>query len=450
MNLMAMLVDDEEHIRLSMQQTLALSDIPVELHPAAPPALARLSPDWAGVVITDVRMPGMDGMSFLHKIRELDPDLPVVMITGHGDVAMAVEAIRAGAYDFIEKPCPAERLVEVVRRAMEKRALVLENRILRQELASRSGVETLLIGKSPPMQRLQSQVRNLAEIDVDVLIHGETGTGKELVARCLHGNSARADAPLVAINCGGLPENIIESELFGHEAGAFTGAAKRRIGKFEHANGGTVFLDEIESMPPAVQVRLLRVLQEREVERVGSNQAIPLDIRVLAATKVDLRKLVNQEKFREDLLYRLNVVTLKIPPLRERPEDIPLLFQHFLLRACTRFRRQIPLVPGEQLDALMRDDWPGNVRELQNAADRFALEFGSGGNPELSGLTDSQRLRTDLTLAERMEAYEKSLIERELIRQRGNITASYTALGLGRKTLYEKMRKYHLEAEEFR
>lgn len=443
-------VDDEEHVRRAMQQTLELAGFEAHACAGAGEALQRLSREWTGVVVTDVRMPGMDGLALLHQAREIDPELPVVLVTGHGDVAMAVEAMRAGAYDFIEKPCPAGKLTDVVRRALEKRSLVLENRALRRELNAQQGLEALLIGRSAGMERLRKMVRNLAEIDVDVLIMGETGAGKELVARCLHEQSPRADKPRVAINCGALPETIIESELFGHEPGAFTGAHRRRIGKFEYAHGGTIFLDEIESMPPYLQVKLLRVLQERVIERLGSNESIPLDVRVFAATKVDLKQWVGEKKFREDLLYRLNVVTVPIPPLRERVEDIPLLFQHFLLRACAHFGRKVPLLDSRQIEVLMAHGWPGNVRELQNAADRFALECG-GGEPDLFGLLEEASANSRrLNLPQRLEAYEKILIERELINQQGNLTATYTALGLGRKTLYEKMLKYRLDAGDYR
>ncbi|MDQ2696468.1 MAG: sigma-54 dependent transcriptional regulator [Pseudomonadota bacterium] len=443
------IVEDELHVRSAMQQTLELAGFEVCACAAAEEALEHLSREWAGMVVTDVKMPRMDGLALLRRVLEIDPDLPVVLVTGHGDIAMAVEAMRAGAYDFIEKPCPAERLTEVVRRALEKRALVLENRALRRELNTRQGLEAVLIGRSPGMERLRKTIRNLAEVDVDVLIRGETGAGKELVAHSLHAQSRRAGKLLVALNCGALPEHLIESELFGHEPGAFTGAYRRRIGKFEHANGGTVFLDEIESMPGYLQVRLLRVLQERVIERLGSNETVPLDVRIIAATKVDLKALAREGKFREDLYYRLNVLMIQIPSLRERLEDIPLLFQHFLLRACARYGRKVPLLSARQIQELMAYEWPGNVRELQNAAERFVLEH-EGSEPGLVGLTADAAAAGPLTLAERVEAYEKVLIERELISQQGNVTATYTALGIGRKTLYEKMRRHDLNVADYR
>ncbi|RKZ33873.1 MAG: sigma-54-dependent Fis family transcriptional regulator, partial [Gammaproteobacteria bacterium] len=275
---------------------------------------------------------------------------------------------------------------------------------------------------------------------------GETGTGKELVARCLHQQSHRRGRQFVAINCGAVPESIIESELFGHEAGAFTGAKTRRIGKFEFADGGTLFLDEIESMPLALQVRLLRVLQERVIERLGANESIPVDIRVVAAAKVDLREMASRGAFREDLYYRLDVIQIPLPSLRERPEDIPLLFQHFVLRASARYRREPPLVPATVLQQLATREWPGNVRELQNTADRYVLsgDAGIGLFPQAPGADGVAS-----NLPGQVEQFEKGLITQELERQKGNIKATHTALGLPRKTLYEKMRKYGLQRKDF-
>ncbi len=439
-------VDDETHVRLSSKQTLELAGFEVLDFDSAQPALTHLARDWSGILISDVRMPRMDGLSLLKYTQEIDPDLPVVLITGHGDIAMAVEAMRNGAYDFIEKPCAGEILVDVVKRAVEKRLLVLENRSLRSELEARQSASPL-IGKSPAMERLRKTIGNLAEADADVLIFGETGAGKELVARCLHEHGPRAQQPFVAINCGAIPETIIESELFGHEQGAFTGAQQRRVGKFEYANGGTIFLDEIESMPLYLQVKLLRVLQERRIERLGSNQTIELNMRVLAATKADIKTLIEEDKFRADLFYRLNVVTVHIPPLRERLEDIPLLFHSFLLRACARYQRKLPTPSTEQIRALMLHDWPGNVRELQNAAERLVLGI-ADQDLDLSALTGEHTGSVSLT--EHLDAYEKCLISQELSHQKGNINATYSALGIGRKTLYDKMRKHHLNGNDFR
>jgi two-component system C4-dicarboxylate transport response regulator DctD len=356
--------------------------------------------------------------------------------------------MRNGAYDFIEKPFPAERLVDAVRRALEKRALTLENRNLRRELETHNGPGPWLIGKSPAIQRLRRLVLQVAGMATDVLIVGETGTGKELVAHHLHEYSNRQQQRFVAVNCGALPEHLIESELFGHEPGAFTGAQQRRIGKFEHANGGTLFLDEIESMPLALQVRLLRALQERTIERLGSNTDISLDLRVIAATKVDLKEASAQGTFREDLYYRLNVVILNIPPLRDRREDVPLLFQHFALMAAARHERPIPALSSAGVRALMAHTWPGNVRELRNAAERYVL-LGESDDYDPALLLHGSGTNDGMTLPEQVECFEKCVIEYELMRHRGSIAATLETLGLPRKTLYDKMRKYGLDRRHY-
>ncbi|NUB15261.1 response regulator, partial [Azospirillum brasilense] len=301
-------VDDERSVRLAGQQALELAGFDVTACDGAERALRHLGRDWPGALVTDVRMPQIDGLELMERALALDPELPVILITGHGDVPMAVEAMRRGAYDFLEKPFPSDRLVEVTRRAVEKRRLVLENRRLRDQLAGLpAGEASPIVGRTPGIERLRGAIAAVADTEADVLVLGETGTGKEMVARALHAGSGRRKHPFVALNCGAMPEAIFESELFGHEAGAFTGAGKRRVGRIEHASGGTLFLDEIESMPLSLQVKLLRVIQERVVEPLGSNELIPVDLRVVAATKVDLRKAASEGKFREDLYYRLNV-----------------------------------------------------------------------------------------------------------------------------------------------
>ncbi|MDX1265840.1 MAG: sigma-54 dependent transcriptional regulator, partial [Oceanisphaera sp.] len=309
------LVDDDPHVRLSAGQTLELEDYRVLALAEGRQALAQLTPDFPGVVVTDINMPGMTGLELLQQIKQLDPDIPVILITGFGDISMAVGAIRNGAYDFIEKPFSADLLLDVVHRALEKRTLTLENRKLRQELQAQSAPGPRIIGTSPAILQLRQLVLTVADTPADVLLMGETGTGKDLLARYIHEHSPRRERNFVAINCGGVPETLIESELFGHEKGAFTDARERRIGKLEHANGGTLFLDEIESMPMSLQIKLLRVLEERAIERLGSNTLIPLDLRIIAATKADLRALAETGQFREDLYYRLNVVRIDIPPL---------------------------------------------------------------------------------------------------------------------------------------
>ena len=387
-------------------------------------------------------MPGASGLELMARVLEVDPEIPVILVTGHGDIPMAVAAMRSGAYEFLEKPFAAETLADAAARALEKRGLVLENRSLRAALANRSGLEQTLIGRTPGAQRLRSQVLAFAATDADVLILGETGTGKELVARSLHAHSPRASGRFVPLNCGALPETVIESELFGHEAGAFTGAAKARVGKLEYASGGTVFLDEIESMPLKLQIKLLRVLQDRVVVRLGSNTEQTIDVRVISATKEDLRRASLKGTFREDLYYRLNVLKLDIPPLRERREDIPLLFQHFVDAAARRFKQEAPPAGPSLMAGLLGYAWPGNVRELQNMATRFALGLGleMDGRPGAGGAETPPAA----PLADQLAGIERQIIAETLERTGHSLKATYEALGVSRKTLYDKMKRYGL------
>ena len=377
----------------------------------------------------------------------IEAELPVILVTGHGDITMAVQAMRAGAYDFIEKPFPSELLVEVVGRAAEKRQLTLEVAALRNKLRNWVGIEAALLGRSPLIEQVRRTILDLADTSANVVINGETGTGKELVARSLHEHSSRRTAQFVAINCGGLPEQLFESEIFGHELGAFTGANKRRIGKVEWANGGTLFLDEVESLPMSLQVKLLRVLQERKVERLGSNELIPVDCRVIAASQEDLGELVKQQRFRSDLYYRLNVAVIELPPLRERRrEDIPILFEHFVLDAATRYGREAPIVSGAQLSELMMYSWPGNVRRLHNVADRFV----PGLLEARFKLLKEQYNRTR-RLSDKVAEFERALIEEVLRRHRGSASAASEALGLPKKTFYDiSCTVSNLTAEDFR
>ncbi|WP_431855979.1 sigma-54-dependent transcriptional regulator [Azospirillum sp.] len=442
-------VDDEMPMRVSVEQWLRLAGFAVEAFETPEPALARLTPDFPGILVTDVRMPRTDGLTVLDHALERDGDVPVILVTGHGDVAMAVEAMRRGAYDFIEKPFEPERLTEVIRRACEKRRLVLENRGLRRQVSGR-GIEGRLVGTSRAMQDLRREVLELAATSASVLIHGETGSGKEVVARCLHDFGPRAGGAFVAVNGGAIPESMAESELFGHEPGAFTGAAQRRVGRIEHADGGTLFLDEVESIPAAIQLKLLRALQERSIERLGSNKAVAVDIRIVAASKVDLLAASEAGRFRADLYYRLNVAELHIPPLRDRGEDIPLLFDFFAAEfAALHGREPRPLEPVD-VDALLAHDWPGNVRELRNLAERHVLTLGRGGVAALLrrrpvGEADIGRR----SLPEQVDAYEKRLIEQALTRCRGDIKAVIDLLGIPRRTLNEKMARHGLERQSF-
>ena len=442
--LKVLIIEDDPDVRLGCEQALQLEGIATDSVGSAEEAQRRLRKDFRGVIVSDIRLPRMDGMAFLREVQAIDAELPVVLITGHGDVSMAVQAMKDGAYDFIQKPFSPDYLVEVVRRALEKRRLVIEVRDLRYRLEGRDQIEARLIGNAASMGRVRKMIAGLADSAADVLIQGETGTGKELVARCLHEASSRRKGNFVAINCGGLPETLFESEIFGHEAGAYTGAAKRRIGKIEHANGGTLFLDEIESMPLNLQVKLLRVVQERCVERLGSNSAIPVDCRLVAASKSDLKAASAVGQFRSDLYYRLNVVSIDLPPLRQRCADIPLLMAHFLNEAAQRFQR--PLVswtPGD-LARWSAHDWPGNVRELKNVAERWAL-----GLPDaLSAVALASS--GNISLSEQIDAAEKGIIESTLQQCAGNVAQSAEYLQTPKKTLYDKLTRHGIVAEQFR
>lgn len=436
------LVDDDQALRRATRQTLELAGYPVRDFGAAPQALAQLSRDSEAVVVTDIRMAGMDGLELFAQIRALDPDLPVLLITGHGDVDMAVGALHDGAYDFIAKPFPADRLVQSVARAAEKRRLVLENRRLR-EAATATPDDLPLIGQTPAMEHLRQTLRQIADTDVDVLIAGETGSGKEVVATLLHRWSRRAKGNFVALNCGALPETVIESELFGHEAGAFTGAQKKRVGRIEHASGGTLFLDEIESMPLSTQVKMLRVLEMREVSPLGTNEVRPVDLRVVAAAKLDLGNPAERGEFREDLYYRLNVVTISIPPLRERRADIPLLFGHFIARAAERFRREIPGMTADVRRHLESHDWPGNVRELSHFAERVVLGI-TPPPKQASGAT-----APGLSLPEQMEQHEATLIREALQANKGDVRSTLETLGIPRKTFYDKLQRHGINRADY-
>jgi len=436
-------IDDEAEVCRANRQSLELDGFTVETFGAAGPALAAIMADPPGLVVTDVRLPDLDGVALFARLRSLDPDLPVILITGHGDIRMAVSAMRDGAYDFLAKPYPAESLLASARRALERRRLVLENRVLRATLDAAVEEDPAFLGVSPEMVRLRGLVREVAGADVDVLVFGETGSGKEVVASALHRWSRRARRNFVAMNCGALPDSVVESELFGHEAGAFTGALKRRVGRIEHAQGGTLFLDEIESMPLNLQVKLLRVLQERAVEPLGTNEVRAIDMRVVAATKVDLGQAAAQGTFRDDLYHRLNVITIPIPPLRDRREDVMLLFQEFLRRAAARFGREAPPITPDVRDHLRRHDWPGNVRELGHFAERHALGLGrSETAPPGAG--------TAGTLAEQVDRFERGLIREELFMAGGDVRLAAESLGTPRKTLYDKIARHGLTPTDYR
>ena len=433
------LIEDDSDFRHALVERLTLEGYDVRAFSGAEPALRAIDADFPGVVITDLRMPGLDGRQLLSRLQALDAALPIIMITGHGDITDAVAAMKDGAYDFVAKPFPFERLQDSLNRALEKRGLVLDNRRL-LAMASDSGQELPLAGSSRAITALRATIAQIADARMDVLIEGETGTGKEAVARALHNGGRRRLAPFVAVNCGALPDGLIESELFGHELGAFAGALRRRVGHVERAHNGSLFLDEVESMPLAVQVKILRVLEEREVHPIGANEPRALDLRVLASSKIDLGEAARGGAFREDLYYRLNVVRLRVPPLRERREDIPLLFAHFLRRAADRHGVDIPSMSDSVRRLLVEADWPGNIRELAHFAERVALS-----------LDDNTRASEDgLSLPDRVNRFEGELLRDALQSHRGDISAVLAEMQVPRKTLYDKLQRHGLKPADFR
>lgn len=435
-----LLVDDEEELRRSTAQALELSGFTVQTLSSGEQALELAGYAFDGVIVSDIRMPGMDGMTLLQRIRELDAEIPVILVTGHGDVQLAVKAMREGAYDFLEKPFTTAHLAGVLRRALDRRSLVLENRRLRAVAGQRDDLESRLPGRTQVMIDLRYRIRAIGATDADTLLIGDTGVGKEVVARALHDVSPRAHKPFIAINCAALPENLIESELFGHEAGAFPGALRPRYGKFEHGRGGTILLDEIGSMPFDLQAKFLRVLQERVITRLGSNESVGLDVRFIATSKVDLEAEVAAGRFRADLFYRLNVAMLRVPALAQRRADIPLLFLQLVREACARYGREDMDVPQELVSTVAQKDWPGNVRELRNAADRLVLglDMQPGDGASLVK-PESGRL------ADRVAAFERNIIASAISAHGGALKPVYEQLGISRKTLYEKMQKYGLD-----
>lgn len=437
-----LVVDDDADLRASTVQALEIAGATVQELSSAERALDYISYGFPGVVLTDIRMPGMDGLTLMGHIHEIDREIPVILMTGHGDVQLAVRAMHEGAHDFIEKPFSTSQMTELVARATSFRRLVLENRVLRAAAGQADDLEQRLIGRSTAMIDLRRRVRTIGPAETDVLIVGETGVGKEVVARALHDLSPRARRPFVVIDCAAIPAPLMESELFGHEQGAFAGAMRARTGKFEHAAGGTVLLDDIAALPPPLQGKLLRVVEDRAVSRLGSNEVHKLDIRIIATARVPLTDEVVAGRFRADLLYRLNVVTLDVPPLADRREDIALLFLRLLTEAAARHRIDAaPVVPPALLANLATRDWPGNVRELRNAADRFALGLGLFG--------DTDRIQAHHRLADRVAAFERREIEAALAAHGGSLKPVYESLGLSRKSLYEKMQKLGIDRTVF-
>ncbi|WP_153770783.1 sigma-54 dependent transcriptional regulator [Labrenzia sp. CE80] len=442
-----LIVDDDPAMRSALRQWLGLAGFETIEVSGADTAMRHVQPSFPGCVVSDVMLNGEDGVRLMKRIAEIDADIPVILITGHGDVPMAVDAMRNGAYDFVEKPFDPEVIAELVRRACEKRSLVLENRSLSRRLVEEGSLERRLLGNSPAMRALRERLLHFAGTDAAVLITGETGTGKEVVAQALHAFGHRKDAPFVAINAAALPETMVEAELFGHEAGAFTGADRTRIGRIEAANGGVLFLDEIVSMPIPLQPKLLRVLQEKCVDRIGGRRPVPVDFRVVSAANIEPKEAVAAKTLREDLLFRLNTIEITIPPLRERGNDSLLLFDTFINRFAAQYGIAMSDVTARDEAFLRTYDWPGNVRELRNAAERFVLNAGVGRQPlEVLVIGPGHKV-SDIaggTLKDLMDSYERSVISNALRRHEGRIAEVMRELGVPRRTLNEKMTRLKL------
>ncbi len=439
-----LIVDDEKNIQLTLSRALSMEGYAVETAGGGREALEKIAALPVDVVVMDVRMPDLDGLAVLERARQTRPDLPVIVMSGHGSLDTVRQAFKQGAFDYLEKPITEkEKLLVAVRNALALRSLAEENAALRREAGP-----TEMIGGGPAMRRLQEIIRRAAPSEGRVLVTGENGTGKELVARAIHDGSRRRDRPFVKLNCAAVPAELIESELFGHERGAFTGAVAARKGKFELADGGTLFLDEVGDMPAAMQAKVLRVLQEGEFERVGGQQTLRCDVRVVAATNKDLSEEVRAGRFREDLYYRLNVVPVQAPPLRDRREDVPELAARFLAEACARNGRRPMALSREAVAALQAHEWPGNVRELRNLVERIAILC---DGPEISAddvaavLPGARRPRADrfregASFHDLVDEAEREIILGALEAHGENISETARALGLERSHLYKKMR----------
>jgi two-component system nitrogen regulation response regulator NtrX len=450
-----LIVDDEKNIRSALEGILEDEGYRVKGAASAEEFLRQVAQSVPDLVVLDVWLPGMDGLQALEEVKRFHPELPIIMISGHSTVETAVRATKLGAYDFIEKPLSLEKTVLTVKNALDHRRLTLENEALRTRLEERHEI----VGESPVIQALRAQIQSAAPSHGRVLIRGESGTGKELVARAIHRYSLRADRPFVEVNCAAIPDELIESELFGHEKGAFTGATTKRRGKFEMADGGTIFLDEVGDMSLKTQAKVLRVLQEQTFERVGGTETLTVDVRVLAASNKDLEEEIRKGAFREDLFYRLNVIPFDVPPLRERREDIPLLADHYLRRFSLEYGKREKAISREALELLRQHPWPGNVRELRNVMERMVImvpldvigveDLATSLRPRAGGAAEAQAdpaAAGDGTLREARDRYERDYILRRLREASWNITRAAERLGVERSNLHRKMKAYGIEA----
>lgn len=457
-----LVVEDNATARAQMRQLLeSQGGLSVDVVGDGESALDALAAKTYSVVITDLRLPGLGGIDLLRTIQDRCLDVAVIVTTGHGSLSNAIDALRLGAADFLTKPIDVDHLQLILQRILRERRLRDEVSALREQLASRYSFQNV-ISKSPRMLAVFELINNIADTNSTVLIEGETGTGKEQVARAIHEASMRREGPMVAVNCAALPETLLESELFGHEKGAFTGATNRRVGRFEAANGGTIFLDEVGDIPPAMQAKLLRVLQERRIERVGSLESIDVDVRVIAATNKSLAQMVKNDEFREDLFYRLNVIRIELPPLRERMEDIPLLVAHFTRKYCRRSESPKEVDP-DAMEALLNYSFPGNIRELENAIE-FACVTTRGPTITRNNLpasvtapvSDSPSVQVDLSkpltqlLAELTETTERAYLQQALAKAHGNVGKCASICGLSRRSISAKLSLYGIDKVRFK
>jgi DNA-binding NtrC family response regulator len=442
-----LIVDDEAIIRQSLHDWLSDAGYQVFTAENGPQALEIIQREGLRIVIADLVVPGIDGIELMKRAKMISPNIEVIIITAYGSIPTAITAIREGAYDYIEKPFCPERAELLIEKLVEHQGLIEENISLHQKLEERYRFENI-IAKSPKMQQVIEVIKVVAKSNATVLITGETGTGKELVAQAIHSQSHRRGKPFVAISCAALPESLLESELFGHEKGAFTGAYAQKKGKFEVANRGTLFLDEIGEMSANIQVHLLRVLEEKRFTRVGGNEPIKVDVRVISATNRDMKEAVASRQFREDLYYRLNVVNIELPPLRERKEDIPLLAQHFLKKFALDNHKEVTGFSPEATDFLLRYDWPGNIRELENAIER-AVILAKKPIIELADLPQQKLVASQQISPEKnLKQVEKEHIRNVLAETKGNYTEAARILGISRMTLYNKAKAYGLNVKK--
>ncbi|MFN8239713.1 MAG: sigma-54 dependent transcriptional regulator [Bacteroidales bacterium] len=435
-----LIVDDEESVRDSLYNWFIEDGYKVECAADARKALSMLESEDFDIILADIKMPGMDGLEMLKRIKSLRKDSIVIMMTAFATVDTAVQALKDGAFDYVTKPFDPDELTHLIRNASKQITLAEENQLLREKVSSLENIENL-VGRSQAMQKVLREIENVAPANASVIITGESGTGKELVARAIHTNSPRRFFPLVTVHCGALTESLLESELFGHEKGAFTGAVYNRKGRFEMADSGTIFLDEIATIPPKMQIELLRVLETKSFVRVGGTKEITSDFRVICATNRDLKGMVEKGLFREDLFYRLNVVNIVMPPLRERVEDIPLLVDYFIRKYCTSMNKQLIIIEPAALKKLEEFPFPGNIRELENMIER-AIVVGNGKKITVKDLPIGKE--TVSPSVESLDDLEKNHIAQILVKYNWNISASAKALGVDRVTLYNKIRKYNL------